>query len=136
MKKIIPLFIFLFSCVNTGSSIKDSPSIKNVQKDKCEIISFFSSNQNKKIVKCNSGYSFQMPNEEIDSKSCEIKSFNARQLYYPFREIHKKIGNKKKIISLFIYMDKEKCIHIHKYEWDDFNKMTDIKEIGYYKYIS
>ena len=33
MKKIIPLFIFLFSCVNTGSSIKDSPSIKNVQKD-------------------------------------------------------------------------------------------------------
>ena len=67
MKKIIPLFIFLFSCVNTGSSIKDSPSIKNVQKDKCEIISFFSSNQNKKIVKCNSGYSFQMPNEEIDS---------------------------------------------------------------------
>ena len=75
MKKIIPLFIFLFSCVNTGSSIKDSPSIKNVQKDKCEIISFFSSDQNKKIVKCNSGYSFQMPNEEIDSKSCKIERY-------------------------------------------------------------
>ena len=35
----------------------------------------FSSNQNKKIVKCNSGYSFQMPNEEIDSKSYEIKRY-------------------------------------------------------------
>ena len=68
MKKIIPFFILLYSCVNTGSSVKDSPGIKNVQKDKCEIISFFSSNQNKKIVKCSSGYSFQMPKEEIDSK--------------------------------------------------------------------
>ncbi len=73
MKKIIPLFILLYSCVNTGSSIKDSPGVKNVQKDKCEIISFFSSNENKKIVKCNSGYNFKMPKEEIDSNSCEIK---------------------------------------------------------------
>ena len=75
MKKIIPLFILLYSCVNTGSSIKDSPGVKNVQKDKCEIISFFSSNENKKIVKCNSGYNFKMPKEEIDSKSCEIKKY-------------------------------------------------------------
>jgi len=75
MKKIIPLFILLHSCVNTGSSIKDSPGVKNVQKDKCEIISFFSSNENKKIVKCNSGYNFKMPKEEIDSKSCEIKKY-------------------------------------------------------------
>ena len=75
MKKIIPLFILLYSCVNTGSSIKDSPGVKNVQKDKCEIISFFSSNENKKIVKCNSGYNFKMPKEEIDNKSCEIKKY-------------------------------------------------------------
>tara|TARA_B100001564_G_C20242938_1_gene491343 strand:- start:35 stop:346 length:312 start_codon:yes stop_codon:yes gene_type:complete len=75
MKKIIPLFILLYSCVNTGSSIKDSPGIKNVQKDKCEIVSFFSSNENKQIVKCNSGYSFKMPKEEIDSKSCKIEKY-------------------------------------------------------------
>ena len=75
MKKIIPLFILLYSCANTGSSIKDSPGIKNVQKDKCEIVSFFSSNENKQIVKCNSGYNFQMPKEEIDNKSCEIKKY-------------------------------------------------------------
>ena len=41
MKKFILIIIFLSSCVNTGSSTKDSPSIKNVKKDKCEIVSFF-----------------------------------------------------------------------------------------------
>ena len=75
MKKIFLLFILLHSCVNTGSSLKESPSIKKVKKEKFENISFFSSNQNKKIVKCNSGYSFEMPNEEIDNKSCRIKKF-------------------------------------------------------------
>jgi hypothetical protein len=72
----------------------------------------------------------------VEVKSCEIKSFNVRQLYYPFREIHKKVGDKKKIISLFIYRDKDDYIHIHKYKWNDFRRMTDIKEIGYYKYIN
>ena len=75
MKKIFLLFILLNSCVNTGSTLKESPSIKKVKKEKCEIVSFFSSNKNKKIVKCNSGYSFEMPNEEIDNKSCRIKKF-------------------------------------------------------------
>ena len=75
MKKIIPFFIFLYSCANTGSSIKDSPSIKNVQEDKCEIVSFISSNENKQIVKCNSGYSFLMPKEEIDNKSCKLERY-------------------------------------------------------------
>ena len=75
MKKIIPLLITLYSCANTGSPIKDSSGIKNIQKDKCEIVSFFSSNENKQIVKCNSGYNFQMPKEEIDNKSCEIKKY-------------------------------------------------------------
>ena len=75
MKKFIPLIIFLSSCVNTGSSIKDSPGIKNVQKDKCEIVSFISSSENKQIVKCNSGYSFQMPKEEIDKKSCKLERY-------------------------------------------------------------
>ena len=75
MKKIIPFFILLYSCVNTGSSVKDSPGIKNVQKDKCEIVSFISSNENKQIVKCNSGYSFLMPKEEIDNKSCKLERY-------------------------------------------------------------
>ena len=75
MKKFILIIIFLSSCVNTGSSTKDSPGIKNVKKDKCEIVSFFSSNENKKIVKCNSGYNFQMPKEEIDSKSCKLERY-------------------------------------------------------------
>tara|TARA_Y100000591_G_scaffold220978_1_gene192378 strand:+ start:390 stop:701 length:312 start_codon:yes stop_codon:yes gene_type:complete len=75
VKKVFPLFILLFSCVNTGSSVKDSPGIKNIQKDKCEIVSFFSSNENRQIVKCNSGYNFQMPKEEIDSKSCKLERY-------------------------------------------------------------
>ena len=72
MKKIIPLFVVLCSCINTGSAIKSPPSITNVKQDKCEIISFFSSNQNKRIVKCNSGYSFEIPDEGIDNKLCKI----------------------------------------------------------------
>lgn len=75
MKKIIPIFLFLYSCVNTGSSIKSSPGIKNVQRDKCEIVSFISQSENKQIVKCNSGYNFQMPKEEIDSKSCKLERY-------------------------------------------------------------
>ena len=75
MKKIIPLFVVLCSCINTGSAIKSPPSITNVKQDKCEIISFFSSNQNKRIVKCNSGYSFEIPDEGIDNKLCKIEKY-------------------------------------------------------------
>ena len=75
MKKIIPLIVLLSSCVNTGSPIKNSSGIKNVQKNKCKIVSFFSSNENRQIVKCNSGYNFQMPKEEIDSKSCKLERY-------------------------------------------------------------
>ena len=72
----------------------------------------------------------------VEVKSKNIDSFNIRQLYYPFREIHKISNGKKKLISLFIYKDKQNFIHIHKYEWNNFMKMTDITEIGYYKYIN
>ena len=90
MKKIIPFFIFLYSCANTGSSIKDSPGIKNVQKDKCEIVSFISSNENKQIVKCNSGYSFLMPKEEIDNKSCKLERYRVNLGgSYTYKEILK-----------------------------------------------
>ena len=34
-----------------------------------------SSNENKQIVKCNSGYNFLMPKEEIDSKSCKLERY-------------------------------------------------------------
>jgi hypothetical protein len=70
----------------------------------------------------------------VEAKSIECSDFNIRQLYYPFREVYKKIGDKKKIICLFIYKDKNNIIHIYKFRWNDYNKMLDIQNIGYYQY--
>ena len=71
----------------------------------------------------------------VEAKSILCEDFNIRQLYYPFREVHKKIGNKKQIIALFICIDKkQKNIHIYKYKWIDYKKILDIVNIGYYKY--
>ena len=70
----------------------------------------------------------------VEAKSVECNDFNIRQLYYPFREVYKKVGDKKKIICLFIYKDKKKFIHIHKFKWNNYEKMLDIVNIGYYQY--
>jgi len=71
----------------------------------------------------------------IEAKSKECDDFNIRQLYYPFREVYKKVGNTKKIICLFIYKDKQNIIHIHKFKWKNYEKMLDIINIGYYQYL-
>ena len=71
----------------------------------------------------------------IEAKTVKCKDFNIRQLYFPFREVYKIIENKKKIICLFIYKDKkDNSIHIYKYKWNDYKRMLDIENIGYYKY--
>lgn len=70
----------------------------------------------------------------VEAKSVDCTDFNVRQLYYPYREVYNKAGGKKQIICLFIYKDKQNIIHIHKYEWMNYKKMLDIKNIGYYQY--
>ena len=70
----------------------------------------------------------------VEAKSIECSDFNIRQLYYPFREVYKVVGDKKKIISLFVYKDKEDIIHIYKYKWNNYEIMLDIENIDYYKY--
>ena len=72
----------------------------------------------------------------VEAKCIECNDFNVRQLYYPFREVHKKVGNKKQIICLFIYKDKKNIIHIYKFKWNDYKKMLDIENIGYYQYYN
>ena len=72
----------------------------------------------------------------VEAKSIDCEDFNIRQLYYPFREVHKAVQNKKKIICLFIYKDKNKTIHAHKYKWDNYKEMLNIQNIGYYQYMS
>lgn len=72
----------------------------------------------------------------VEAKSIECDDFNIRQLYYPFREVYEKVRNKKEIICLFIYKDKKNIIHIYKFKWNDFNKMLDIINIGYYQYYN
>jgi len=71
----------------------------------------------------------------VEAKSIYCKDFNIRQLYYPFREVHKKVGDKKTIIALFIYKDKGQRIHIHKFRWGNYTNMLDIENIGYFEYI-
>lgn len=71
----------------------------------------------------------------VEAKSIECDDFNIRQLYYPVREVYKKIGDKKKIICLFIFKDKNQIIHIHKYKWNNYEKMLDIENIGYCQYV-
>lgn len=71
----------------------------------------------------------------VEVKSLSCKNFNIRQLYFPFREVYKKVTNRKKIISLFIYKDRERNIHIYKYRWINYLNMKDIELIGYFKYI-
>ena len=70
----------------------------------------------------------------VEAKSVECVDFNVRQLYYPFREVHKKVGDQKKIICLFIYKDKKNVIHVHKMKWKDYEKMLDIEHLDYYQY--
>jgi hypothetical protein len=72
----------------------------------------------------------------VEAKSVECDDFNIRQLYYPFREVYKKVGDKKQIICLFVYKDKKSIIHIHKYKWNNYEKMLDIVNIGYYQFIN
>lgn len=67
----------------------------------------------------------------VEAKSIECEDFNIRQLYYPFRELYKKVENKKKIICLFIYKDKQNIIHIHKFKWNNIDEILDIVNIGY-----
>jgi len=70
----------------------------------------------------------------VEMKSNHCDNFNIRQLYFPFREVYKKVNNYKKIIALFICKDKD-IIHIYKYHWKNYLNMKDIELIGYYKYV-
>ena len=70
----------------------------------------------------------------VEAKSIKCDDFNIRQLYYPFREVYKKVGGKKQIICLFVFKDKKNIIHIHKFKWNNYEKMMDIVNIGYYQY--
>lgn len=70
----------------------------------------------------------------VEAKSIDCQDFNIRQLYYPFREVYNTVGNRKAIIALFIYQDKKKLIHIHKYQWGNPLFMMDLTHQGYYCY--
>ena len=63
----------------------------------------------------------------------DCKSFNIRQLYFPFREIYNKIGSKKEIICLFVF-SKNNIIYIWKYIFEDPLVMDSIKLTGYFKF--
>jgi hypothetical protein len=70
---------------------------------------------------------------EGKSSTTEIDSFNIRQLYYPYRVVLDKIGDKKTIICGFIHQIK-KNIHIWLYTFDDYMCMNSIRELGHYIY--
>lgn len=70
----------------------------------------------------------------IEGKSKLAKSFNLRQLYFPYRTIYDKKG-KKEIIPIFIATDtKSKIFHIWKFTFEDPLVMSSIKCLAYNKY--
>ena len=71
----------------------------------------------------------------VEAKSIDCLDFNIRQLYYPYREVYKKVKEKKQIISLFIFKDKNNIIHIYKFKWGNYKQMLDIINIGYFEYL-
>ena len=67
----------------------------------------------------------------------QIKKFNIRQLYYPYRYIYdglKRKNIKKQIICLFIFKDKKDIIHIFKLRWKHPKIMDSIYQESYSKY--
>jgi hypothetical protein len=69
----------------------------------------------------------------IEGKGGDNKTFNIRQLYYPFRPIYDVVQNKKEIIPIFINMDKQ-IIHIWKFIFTNPLEMTSITCVAYNKY--
>lgn len=73
---------------------------------------------------------------EAKSTKTPLSSFNIRQLYFPFRAIHKHIGTQKEIIPIFIHQLNDN-IHIWKYEFgndEGVSEMLAIRQTGYYKF--
>lgn len=67
----------------------------------------------------------------------QIRKFNIRQLYYPYRYIYdglKRKNIKKQIICLFIFKDKKDIIHIFKLRWKHPKIMDSIYQESYSKY--
>lgn len=70
-----------------------------------------------------------------------IKSFNIRQLYYPYRYIYDMKNNKKEIVLLFINQKKnnknkisDEVIDVWECKFEDPKIMTSIKTISYKSY--
>jgi hypothetical protein len=71
----------------------------------------------------------------IEGKSAlkEIDSFNIRQLYFPYRAIRDKVGDKKEIICAFIHKLGEN-IHIWLFDFINPTEFLSIREKAYYIY--
>ena len=70
----------------------------------------------------------------VEAKMKPYEDFNIRQLYYPFREVHKAVKNNKEILCLYIFKDNNDIIHIYKFEWTNYKNMLDVENTGYYSY--
>jgi len=71
----------------------------------------------------------------IEAKKEVNKTFNIRQLYYPFRPIYDAVQNKKEIIPIFINMDENtQIIHIWKFIFTNPLEITSITCVAYNKY--
>jgi len=70
----------------------------------------------------------------IEAKNMTVNSFNVRQLYFPYRTIYDKKGNKE-IVSLFITKEKKTGIfHIWNFIFENPLVMSSIKCVAYNKY--
>lgn len=71
----------------------------------------------------------------IEGKSNTLKSFNVRQLYFPYRVLYECTKDKKEIIPIFITTDKKTGIfHIWKFIFENPLVMSSIKCVSYNKF--
>jgi hypothetical protein len=70
---------------------------------------------------------------EGKSNSKMIESFNIRQLYYPYREIKSKIGDKKQILCAFLTEFKG-IVNIWLFDFSNEKAMESIQLRGQYRY--
>lgn len=70
---------------------------------------------------------------ECKKDNKQLDSFNIKQLYYPYRQIKDKIGNKKQIICAFIHSLKG-VNHIWLFEFKDDMNMNSINQTNHFTY--
>ncbi len=72
----------------------------------------------------------------VEAKQQNIKSFNIRQLYYPYRAIYDSFGKNERKVIIPIFINKiDNIIHIWQFQFKDIYELTSLNCINYQKIL-